>query len=333
MEQNYDHFTNPSLVITSVHQDLKTFYPHGIVKSQRGHFPPPAHVGATVSNCLKSGSLQHYFINACSIGCLTSSLFLHIPSYLLISTSSLFNPRHIFSNSYILNHSIMIGFSTLPEELILSILHYLQIADLLSLSLVCKVLQRIAIPRIYRDVNWTWDEDAKDDSTVQSFLRSILERPQLALMVKHIQFRGFKFSDWLHLELGDHVMQLARNIIARVGYPIADKWMFGLQYGSLVVIIALVLSQLPNLESLEVGRFFLDETLFCELFHHAAVSSPLRESSFPAFRSLQIIKYSGAPYLARLADANLDRILPLFYLPSLRTLSTYIRGDEFFAWP
>lgn len=224
----------------------------------------------------------------------------------------------------------MASLAILSEELILSILPYLQTVDLLSLTRVCKSLQRITAPRIYQGVNCTWDEDTEDISSIQLFLRSILERPELALLVKHVQFQGINHTEWRHLELGDHVIKLARNLISRAQFPLADTWML---WGIVDPIIALVLSQLSNLESLEVGIVFMNDQPFVRKVINAAISHSLEDVSTPAFRSLQKIEYSAMPGVSMIETSNIDRILPLFYLPSIRTISTLIRDADLFSWP
>ena len=62
-----------------------------------------------------------------------------------------------------------------------------------SFSRTSKPLQHLLKPVLYKEIEWRWDCEAKNLPPIHLLLRTLVLRPDLALLVKKIHFLGFKY--------------------------------------------------------------------------------------------------------------------------------------------
>ncbi|CAI6100952.1 unnamed protein product [Clonostachys chloroleuca] len=110
--------------------------------------------------------------------------------------------------------------------------------------------------------------------------------------------------------------------------PGADTWMEELQAGAVDALVALLISILPNLISLELGpNFTLESAHLGKFLRHTITRIGNRSSGLPKFPSLNHVVFAGRTNEFRHCNFNnAADVLPFFYLPSLQTIhaSTYV---------
>jgi hypothetical protein len=113
------------------------------------------------------------------------------------------------------------------------------------------------------------------------------------------------------------------------GHPFSS-WMQELKRGNIDVFVALLLSQLPALENLDLGYGYLHRATFIpKMLCHLAFYRPT--SFFPNLASITMA--ADAPYSPIGFWAHLDLTRPLFYLPSIHTIDAMMTEPVIFAWP
>lgn len=225
----------------------------------------------------------------------------------------------------------MSPFTDLPIELVREILFHSAPRALSSILCTCKWKPGLIEPFLYRDISWVWDPFSTHNNRLRLLLRSILNRPQLASYVKHLRFRGTKHSSIWRIpgrcELDPGELQLIVRAVTTTGSPLGDGWTMELILGNVDAYVALLLRQLSNLRSLELGASFQ----YCSGWLPSAwepflVSDPAAAS--PYFRLLHRVSLSGDVDPVEITDhyhgSDYAQTLPLFYLPNIKTLDLII---------
>src|SRR5258708_30051478 len=90
----------------------------------------------------------------------------------------------------------MRAFEDIPNEILLQIVRDVQSSDQLSLSLTSQRLHSIAEPHLYRRVTLAdsrpWTES---EHKLQKFLRTIISRPELGAITRHLDILWYSFFD------------------------------------------------------------------------------------------------------------------------------------------
>lgn len=84
----------------------------------------------------------------------------------------------------------------LPVELKEAIFAETTHHDLNNLSKTCKSIRAVALPALFRNIAFMWDANTSDGPPITALLRCILDNPDLAKLIKHLQlqaqgYRGF----------------------------------------------------------------------------------------------------------------------------------------------
>jgi hypothetical protein len=177
----------------------------------------------------------------------------------------------------------------LPTELWLEILREASQSDLAALCNTCKHLHDLTesilyskfswVPVLNRGVPWTPDSIVYEYTTcpdslkpkfprVHLLLRTLLNRPELARHVKSAEFMSPLSNDgcsqnilpfWSEeIESGFTCSDfaLAETIIKKMKFVAQYKWLDGLRNGRSDILLALLLSQLSEIRSLDI-RFVI----------------------------------------------------------------------------
>lgn len=218
---------------------------------------------------------------------------------------------------------------------------------LYSLSLVSPDLQRLSNQILYADINWMWIWHSRQRRVqyppINLLLRTLLERPELALFIKRLHLdvddtinEGFKYAqDYLEgvqpepLDL--QTTSAAMSLVSKIGFPQKDRWHAALQEGSIDAVIALILSQLKGLEILNLGMPLVHNSVFVG----DVLSYLIMERGEECFDRLRDVKLGEniQGFDAVGLKTNLNQIIPCFYLPSLKELDFTISEPEFDSWP
>ena len=98
---------------------------------------------------------------------------------------------------FLLQHTMsMRAFEDIPNEILLQIVRDVQFSDQLSLSLISRRLHSIAEPHLYRSVTLAdSDEETKSERKLQKFLRTIISRPELGAITRHLDILWYGVGD------------------------------------------------------------------------------------------------------------------------------------------
>ncbi|CAH0020348.1 unnamed protein product [Clonostachys rhizophaga] len=195
-----------------------------------------------------------------------------------------------------------------PRELQLAIFALLPSGDLLSLSLVSKSLHSFVEPLLVADIHLEWKKQPDHNlPPVAALLRTFLESPYLGQYCLNLRLTGMGFKT----------------------HPVE------LQVGAVDALVALLISMLPNLISLELGpNSTLESACLGKFLRQAITCVGNRSSWLPKFPSLKHVVFAGRTNEFRHCDFNnAADVLPFFYLPSLQTMSVSIDNPVAWTWP
>ncbi|PVH81710.1 hypothetical protein DL98DRAFT_531047 [Cadophora sp. DSE1049] len=268
--------------------------------------------------------------------------------------------------------------SKLPAEIWLGIVDGFDQNDLAAISLVSQTLHILVepllfskycwIPDIKYDFNWIPKRFRSDDFSlteppedrrgglgqgleqpqprVHLFLRSVLNRPYLASLVKSLQFMApltpsgdadeclpFWGSKTLPPQSGFSQVEMAAalSLVEDLKLVSRQEWRSGFRQGRCDVVLALLLSRLSEIESLEIRLRSFSEgpPMIGHMIYH--VLSPKDNPRLPSFRALKSVSASVDHFdedcasfppdqMSYLYDFNRD-VAPLFQLPYVEKLS------------
>ncbi len=121
--------------------------------------------------------------------------------------------------------------------------------DLTAFMRICKSINTLSEPLLYTEILITWDDCLKPKPSIELLLRTLLERPNLASLIKRIRFRNGldPAARPANHQLSQDVLDLARNSIRLDRFPSSDTWIQGMQEGSVPIIVAFLLSRLHKI--------------------------------------------------------------------------------------
>ena len=203
---------------------------------------------------------------------------------------------------------------------------------------------------MYSTISWEWN--SVPQARILSLLRAVLQCPELAANIQHVLILSssqYVFTEtWKHdprdgqdgprwdenLESFSDVVEQSQLIIDKAQFPDALKWKEALQTGNCYAYVAILLSQLHNLESLRLDYSFVWKSGFPGfMIKHALFSTP--NTVLSSFSSLTAIDYGSNVPLSEEFDPifnNFDKLngyppcdpgqfMSYFHLPSIQSIS------------
>lgn len=253
--------------------------------------------------------------------------------------------------------NIQSPFKELTQDCWACILDYLSPDDFLSLSTTCKDLHASTQHLLYREISWKWK--ALPLRRLLCLLRTILGRSDLASSVRHLSLLSVKAKwpnpykagwvdpgqdmDWSESSGFQDVTENAAGIIRTAEFPDAEEWIDALYNGHFHAFAAVLISQLRNIQSLQLDFSFVWKGGFPgRIVRHAVFSSSRYLSSFA---SLQVVDYGGnvprpvKRYMEHDVEGyqqpdefatpcNRAQFMVWFYLPSIHRLEIWLRDVE-----
>lgn len=254
-------------------------------------------------------------------------------------------------------------FETMPEDVLRIIFAESSKNDLFSLSTVSNRFHVLLEPQIYHKIEWSWEKDSIPP--ISRLLRSILGRPELASHIQHMKLTAETFHlPPFRMKLPPAIpvpeVEL-KKIIATVEeskVPNAELWITMLRGGPDLVpidvnpkgnrtvlvtmdaLLAVLLSQLPNLVSLCLGPNFTKEaTVLGSMFKHALYEPNVY--GFSKFEKLEEVQFSPRIDIEKEwgRKGNDKRpnnsLCPLtfFYAPVIQHITATIEEPKVFEWP
>ena len=230
------------------------------------------------------------------------------------------------------------------------VLDYLSSGDLAPVSLVSRALHTSVQPVLYHTISWNWNPIPR--YRVLQLFRTILEDPGLAQQIKQVSILSGQpescFGPWEAPVYGDPdweednvyggVVKQAQEIVTNAAFPDTAKWTQALHNGNAYALVAVLLSQLHNLQSVQLDYSFVWQGGFPGLMlKHALFSAP--ENSLSKFGSLTVADYGGnvtGPEFIDfnaldfephgLPDCDPDQFMGWFHLPSINALAIWLRS-------
>ncbi|KNG85197.1 hypothetical protein ANOM_008094 [Aspergillus nomiae NRRL 13137] len=216
-------------------------------------------------------------------------------------------------------------------------------SDLSAVCLMRRSWRFVAEPLLYAHIEWTWTES--QNPPIAQFLRSIVHRPELASLVHAVILNGdcFERSRLAYkqkspkLPVTEDVLDELVRCIEKIDIPYGEQWIQELRAGTMDAFSALLLSRLPNLRSLYLGKNFARESRFMGLMLRSALCDKSQDNDLHSFASLRDVSamypYPGL-FIRGYTDArNTADALTLFYLPSVERIRVLVDNPATFMWP
>ena len=214
-------------------------------------------------------------------------------------------------------------------------------ADLAALSLLNRATHSLIAPYLYSDFSQELSNGRI--STFVYYLRTVLERPDLAAQGRYVTLiGGFQSQSgdepWVISTAGLNLeqSQLAIDDAGLATQPFATEWKHALEQGVVDAMVALLLLKLPNLEYLKMEQTFTKQCpLLGHLLRAVVHCQHPSDKALPYLRHLDEVDYTHwPPDSERRQDGkNTADLLPFFYLTNVRYLSVALDNPEVFSWP
>lgn len=237
----------------------------------------------------------------------------------------------------------------------MQVLDQISSSDTASVVATSRGLQVSSEGSLYRQVDFDWTRPPL--KRVLTLFRVIHERPDLAAHIHHVSMISSKLvypaaeqedeweppeieGDWNQLSsLFQDEVNVAKDIITKAQFPSSKKWIHALEHGDPYAFVAVLLSQLHNLRSLQLDYTFVWQTGFPGLMmRHALLSAP--ENTLSRFSELSVVEYGLNVPSARMFNetrwdfidafpvCNPEQFAGWFYLPSLKSLEMWLQSFE-----
>lgn len=244
----------------------------------------------------------------------------------------------------------MASFDSCALEVKRQILGHLKNGDLREFCAVNKASQIVAEWMLYSAVEITWTD--LQDTRFVALVRSIVHRRERALEIRSLKLQGANFcmharidpSRWPYkIQMPEEDADALVTFVGTLAVPFQDAWQQGLRQGSVDALLALLLSQTPNLTVLFVGPNFdgmshllgqfLRYSLFQSTDQRLSRLQHLEEVSFGLDWDRSRVGHITV-YEREAVDRNTLELLPFFYLPCLRRFAACLDDSPLaFEWP
>lgn len=249
----------------------------------------------------------------------------------------------------------------LPEEILRSCFFPLTPADLRAVCSVDKRFRRLATPLLYSTIRFSWGEVRTGKPQVAPplslLVRSIVRDPTLAHHIRTVDLQGggFRWGSYRGKtpKISVDGLGLAMNayggpapdvvgvgiadylsLIQATGVPDVDLWTRELCSGKMDAFVAVLLSQTQQLERLEIGPSFANESQLLGMMFRAAICNldvPTQSLPYPNLRTVSFdLGYVDQRY--RTYNSMQDA-LAFFYLPNVQHMRLFIENEQSFVWP
>ncbi|KAL6708376.1 hypothetical protein ACN47E_003300 [Coniothyrium glycines] len=237
----------------------------------------------------------------------------------------------------------MANIAELPADLIDRILDFMPRKDLCAVALSCRRLQNHATPSLYRDVSFVATNSKTCARKLAQFLRTILERPHLIVHVTVLRLLGScaywdRHDPWakdirqageVKLWSLDRRHEKSSHLKPEMFYHfldddmnITEEQLCGRSKDGLA---ALVMTQLTNIEALELGDGFMRHSIFLPQIMKRS------DYLFPALRSV-IMGDKHASRDGAVVYVDLNLIRPLFCSTILQQIECSMSQPWQFRW-
>ncbi|KAJ5472720.1 hypothetical protein N7530_006721 [Penicillium desertorum] len=153
-----------------------------------------------------------------------------------------------------------------PTKILRIIFAPLSHGDLAAVCLMHRDLQSPAEPFLYAHIQWTWSDS--QHPPIAQFLRSIVQKPELATYIHDVVLNGDNFNKGVDdpgneipkIPVTELVVNELVELVARINVPYAEEWIQKLRARSMDAFTTLFISQLHNLKRLFLDKNYNRET-------------------------------------------------------------------------
>ena len=224
-------------------------------------------------------------------------------------------------------NSAMTGFSTLPNELIEEIWRYIEDPYAVeAFALTSKKIYDVGTIFIHEHNTLK----AKFNTVLRNpakILRQLLLNPRAALYIEHLTL-DWEEAPWDGIEdarkIGHDVQDLCRQLVQNCPFILEyeiDKWVNALDNEEMAAIYSLILTMLPNVQSLDLYRVCSSQTLLLDMIKRIAATQYAKTLS-----RLTEVEILQSPTL-RYSGNGIDCVRTFALLPSIKGIEA-VRLDE-----
>ncbi|CAG8265455.1 unnamed protein product [Penicillium salamii] len=229
-----------------------------------------------------------------------------------------------------------------PTEILCIIFAFLSHSDLAAICLTHKDLRSPAEPFLYDHIQWTWSDS--EHPPFAEFLRTIVQRPELATYVHNVVLNGNSFDEGVddsgnespRIPVAEPLVNELVELVTRINVPYAEEWIQKLRAGSMDAFTTLLISQLPNVKRLYLDKNYNRETRLRGMMLRSALCEESTNSHLSSFKYLQDVSADSACLRYNIRrqtqDRNTQDVLPVFYLPSVKRVRALVDNPATFAW-
>ncbi|KAK4450501.1 hypothetical protein QBC34DRAFT_461027 [Podospora aff. communis PSN243] len=228
----------------------------------------------------------------------------------------------------------MTRISSCPVEILHNILTFLPAPDLKAVCLTNSHLRAVAQPVLYTSISIELPSIKKGIPTISYLISTLLRRRDLAAHVSTLKLNGNHLG--MHFSYSNPHLPQFFAYIKTLHLHYHNVWISFLQKGWADPFMALLLAQLPNLQSLHLDSDSIKELQVTgELLKVALCDNNTDLPTFPHLRTVSFRPSHTIPGkpLTYHTPPNNPTALPLFYLPSLQTLHARIDPPRKLIWP
>ncbi|KAL2869770.1 uncharacterized protein BJX67DRAFT_378825 [Aspergillus lucknowensis] len=237
----------------------------------------------------------------------------------------------------------MPALSTLPPELQLLIFEHCTFRSHYSLALVSKSIRPLATACLYRKIH-LWDcctgylaEWTR--KTLQPLLRSLIENPKLAALVKSVCLQAsyeYVFGpeeDYLEepdpQEPDSELCTQALGLVQQLQLADQEAWVEALQGGSIDAWLSLLISQLGALELLQLSTPLLHRST-----HLSKVLNHMIRPGSDFFNRLGHVLLGDDEWVDQVAGAVVEHamFIPFYCLPALKEFELTVNSPNIKQW-
>ncbi|MCJ1349545.1 hypothetical protein MMC31_007786 [Peltigera leucophlebia] len=210
-----------------------------------------------------------------------------------------------------------------------------------ALSQDFKLVQELALLPSSVTINWTWGSPTQNalssDPPIHRLLLLLLANPNLAALVKHVSFSGrypIRNQGAAPIQLKKRDMKAVQDMILETQLSMAPVWINALELGTINVFVALILSQLVNLQTLHLDAdFFMDTKFLGLLFKHALLSNEGSARRVSTFSALSHVRFVPLHIMSEQVSIDREQVKGLFYLPNIEIIEAVVFQQRTFNWP
>lgn len=240
----------------------------------------------------------------------------------------------------------MPGLTDLPAELLYEIIFVLHnqsghSSDLLGLYQSCKAFSVLLEPYVYKNLHLDFGDGERGNARALSLFTAFAYHPYRTSYVRLVEARNWhknNLAGKVDTHVAERISAYLKRLVAacKLEHPPAVVWAHAIKHRVLDAWMALLISHLPDLQTLDLTFYPGYESYFVKSILANGITTQRQlkpESAFSTFRRLQTVRYSPErrPHVTESSDpfqvvmyenekVSPEHVAPLFNLPNLEAI-------------